>query len=149
MARPLPSLLFLALGFIACEKSQVNRTKLPVEDQLLATWELRSIQNGMIPKLEYPAGNGYFLTLSGNTFKEYTKDTIYRSGTFEYMGKDSTTNAACPYNSMPAEILDRIQWTPDQGNVARFFVLDADTLTFYSGCYAYDAGSTVRWERVK
>lgn len=149
MTRPLLILLLTASLVTACEKSQVLRSKSAMERQLSATWEIRSVQNGMIPKIDYPAGNGHFLTLDGNTFKEYIKDSILRSGTFEYMGKDSTTSATCPHNSMPAEVMDRIQWTPDLYDIARFFVLDADTLTFYSGCYAYDAGSTVRWEKVK
>jgi len=141
------SIFFILITVFAC-----NKTSDPggIDPALLkGTWELRYWDFDTNPVYLYPPGNGHLLTLDGKNFKEYTQDTIFNSGTYEYLGLRSIGSSDCGIGNPPVQYMSFLQWTPNSVTLPGFFFLNKDTLTLSSGCFPLTARSGMGWVKVK
>src|SRR5687767_6233588 len=51
-------------------------------DLIVGTWELRQAQNGMIPTIDYPSGNGNIFKFSDSGYEKYTNGNLIKSGKY-------------------------------------------------------------------
>jgi hypothetical protein len=104
--KPLQLLACVAFLFIAgCKK---NDTIGPVS--LSGTWELYKASGDIT--INYPAGNGNILKLSGNSYQMYTNGTLTKSGTFTVEYDTTATTSVCLVFS-PGQFTSRIIYDGD------------------------------------
>ena len=112
------------------------------------TWELRAISGGMSPgSIQYAAGNGNIVAFAGTSYKIYKGGQVIKSGQFSVVQDDSVETSVCLVFPK-GEYTSRVVYA-DSSTTKIFYQVKGDKLTFYSGCYAYDAGHSEVYQRVE
>lgn len=132
----LGQLLVIGMG---CRK-EINR----VSDSLEGLWELRQA-SGMLT-INYAPGNGSTIQFSGNHYVMTENGQVTQSGEFEITEDPSAGTEACLV--IPAgQFGNRIIYDKSVGDRKIFLEVADDKLTFLSGCFATDAGSSIHYAR--
>jgi hypothetical protein len=138
------SLTILCISF-GCKKDYGDANK-----SIIGKWELRQVSGGMIAgATKYPPGNGSVLVFDGNNYEIHANGNITRTGQYNIVKVNDATveNNVCLV--LPkGQFTTRIIYDNDTSSVKKFFQVKGNQLTFYSGCYAYDAGTNQIYEKV-
>jgi len=111
-------------------------------------WELRAISGGMSPgSIQYAAGNGNIVAFAGTSYKIYKSGQVIKGGQFSVVQDDSVETSVCLVFPK-GEYTSRVVYT-DSSATKIFYQVKGDKLTFYSGCYALDAGHSEVYQRVE
>jgi hypothetical protein len=110
-------------------------------------WELRETSAAMNPVVsQYGAGNGNIVAFTGTSYKIYKGGQVIKSGQFTVV-QDATVETNVCLVLPKGEYTSRVVYADStQGKI--FYQVKGDRLTFYSGCYAYDAGHSEVYARV-
>jgi len=141
--------LFLVIALViagACNKDQSKKTG-DGDGLIFGTWELRKTSGGMMPGEQvYPRGNGNVLKFEGDHYERYANGNLSKSGQFEIVSDNTVSESVCLV--MPdGQFTNRIIYDNDTVSEKVFIQLSNKSLTFISGCYAFDAGHRTEYER--
>ena len=137
--------LLIILAFMGCSKSSVRSASVT---GLVGKWEIRARQAGMIIGTTFPEGNGHTIEFTDKTFTEIDGGQVVRSGSYSVRRESTVDNQTCTGAGIEPE-MDRIIYDPADADRKTFIVVNADTLTTYSGCFALDGGIYVRYQRIQ
>ena len=146
MKRFLSPIVFVTLitFLISCRKDDTETSTAIIGD-----WELLSVQAGMVPTKNYPAGNGNILKYTNSDYQSFSNGQLVKSGTYTIASDPSVESETCltlPDN----EFKNRITYDNNDYNPSKIFLqIKNDTLTFLSGCFAVDAGARKKYVRMK
>ena len=111
-------------------------------------WELRETSVAMHPGEQlYAPGNGHILHFTGDRYVIYQSGLALKSGQYVTV-RDSTVEASVCLVFPKGQFTSRIIYDSDYTAIKTFYDIENNTLTFYSGCYAYDAGQREVYARV-
>lgn len=135
------SILFVLLS--ACNKETSNAD---TKRLLLGEWELRKVQSGKAPVVEYPAGNGNTLLFTTAGYKMFVNGQLNNQGSYTIIN-DTTAQSEVCLVLQPGEYQNRIVYDKSESSKKVFLQISGDTLTFLSGCFAYDGGTYKEYRR--
>jgi hypothetical protein len=141
------SLGFILLLFCSCKKDGTAKG-ITNSTSIVGAWEIRQVQNGMIPTIDYSSGNGNILKFSDSTYEKYTNNNIVKSGHYIVIEDDSVVaevGLAIPHG----QFTHRIVYDNDFGSPKTFFQIANNKLTFLSGFFPLDGGSNVLYQRIE
>ncbi|GEO10222.1 hypothetical protein [Segetibacter aerophilus] len=131
----------LTIFTTSCSKDN-NESTTPIE----GNWELVRVQGGRASVTNYPRGNGNRLRFTGANYQASKNGQIVKSGSFTILNDPSADKEICLV-LQPNEYRQRILYDNDYTASKVFFQVKNDTLTFLSGCFAVDAGTSKEYMR--
>ena len=135
-------LFILPLANWGCKKNANHGS-----GSISGTWELRAMSGGMMPgSTQYAAGNGNIVEFSGAGYKIYKGGLVVKSGQYTVVQDASVDTSVClvfPKGKYTSRVV-----YADSTAAKIFYQVEGDMLTFYSGCYALDAGHREEYQRV-
>lgn len=136
----------LLLAFLgSCKKNN----HADVSTSIVGSWELWQIAAGMNPNpYNYPPGNGHILKFSDEHYAIYENGSLVKSGQYLVI-RDATVEVNVCLVLPSGQFTNRIIYDSTYDGPKVFLQISNNTLTFLSGCYAYDAGSRTEYKRVK
>lgn len=138
----LPLVLFMLI-ISGCKKGT------SVDDMgLIGSWQLVERSGGMNPEVFHPAANEEVLKFANSNYKLYHNDILANTG-FYAIAEDSTVEQEVCLVFANNYYSRRIDFSGMDNSGKTFYNLNGDTLRLISGCYAYDAGSTKVYARMK
>jgi hypothetical protein len=138
----LPIILF-GMVICGCEK------RISVDDMgLIGSWQLIEQTAAMNPEVFHQAANTEVLKFANSNYQVYNHDTLTNSG-FYTIVEDSTVEQEVCLVFTENYYSRRIHFSGMDNSRKTFYNQNGDTLRLISGCYAYDAGSTKVYARMK
>ena len=128
--------------FTGCKKDTGNKS---MSTSIAGTWELRKL-SGMIPMMEYPAGNGNTFKFSGSTYEKYSDGNLVKSGHYTVVN-DLSAQESVGLVIKPGQFTQRIIFDNDYTSAKTFIDLSSNQLTFMSGYFPLDSGSFMVYEK--
>jgi len=127
---------YFPFSFVGCIKSTADTA---VENSIIGRWELQQRQVGMMPAVDYPAGNANSLTFKEATYEVIENGRVVKSGTYTIMHDASVESEVCLV--VPSgEFQNRIVY--DNAPSRKVYLqITANKLQLLSGCFALDAGN--------
>jgi hypothetical protein len=116
-------------------------------DLITGTWELRQAQTGMIPTINYSAGNGNILKFTKTDYEIYSNDQLTKKGRYTITSDASVEDNVC-LTIKAGEYTTRIIYDSDDVR-KEFFQISNNRLSFLSGCFALDAGYYTEYEKTE
>lgn len=113
---------------------------------IIGTWELRLAQSGMVPTIEYAAGNGNILKFSGSFYEKYLNGNLIKSGHYNVV-KDTSVMDVVGLIIPAGQFTNRIIFDSDFSSRKTFIEVSNNKLTFLSGFFPTDGGSRLVYER--
>jgi len=107
-------------------------------------WELRQA-SGMYT-INYAPGNGNTIKFTGNNYEISSNGQISARGQFEIIQDPSAASETCLVIA-PGQFTERIIYDHIFAGKKIFMQVSNNSLSFLSGCFAYDAGSSFKYER--
>jgi len=95
---------------------------------------------------KYGAGNGNILAFTGTNYKIYKGGQVIKSGQFTVV-QDTTVEESVCLLFPKGQYTSRVEYA-DSAVGKIFYQVVGSKLTFYAGCYAYDAGHSEVYERI-
>lgn len=135
----------LLLFFVSCEKDQIIENA-PNSISITGTWELKQVQNGMIPTKEYASGNGNVLQFSDSTYERYTNGTLAKSGRYNII-VDTSVQKEVGLVIPSGKFKHRIVFDNDFTSQKTFLEVEENKLTLLSGNFPTDGGSFTLYEK--
>lgn len=134
-------ILFLSPG---CKKSnpEVNQS-----GSFVGSWELRLIQ-GSIPSRNFAPGNGHIIQFTNDGYKVLDSGRVKEEGHFT-ITPDSSVEANVCLEVKAGQFTNRITFSASSNPNKVFYNIEGNRLTFLSGCFALDGGSSKMYERVE
>ena len=140
-------LFILPLFNCGCKKS-TDRSSDRSSDSITGFWELREASAALNPILyKYAAGNGNILDFTGTNYKIYKSGSVIKSGQFAVV-QDTTVSISVCLVIPKGQYTNRLIYDSNYAATKIFYQIGGDSLTFYSGCYACDAGHSEVYVRV-
>lgn len=96
---------------------------------------------------KFAAGNGNILDFTGTNYKIYKSGAVIKSGQFIVV-KDTTVSTSVCLVFPKETYTNRVIYDSNFAATKIFYQIEGDSLTFFSGCYAYDAGHSEMYIRV-
>ena len=131
--------------FVSCKKDKFVEnfvSSIPVT----GTWELKQVQNGMIPTIEYSPGNGNILRFSGSTYERYTNGTLAKSGRYTII-VDTSAQKEVGLVIPSGKFTHRIIFDNDFTAHKTFLEVEGNNLTLLAGYFPADSGSFTLYEK--
>ena len=128
----------LTIFFIACKKDNTSSYR-NISASIEGSWELQQAQTGMIPLINYPAGNGDILKFINSEYQVFLNGQLIRIGSYTIVGDTSVEAEVCLVLSSD-QYKNRIIYDSSYNEGKVFIQISNDKLDFLSGCFAYDAG---------
>jgi hypothetical protein len=120
-----------------------------VSSVLDGTWELReSLAAGQVNIFTYAPGTGETLKFVSGKYEKYEKGVLAKKGSYTITADTTVSDNVClvlPAGSYP----NRITYDNNLTKPKSFFEIKDGRLIFISGCYAFDAGRTETYARLK
>ena len=141
------NILFLVLSgifFIACKKASVDQGS-SCDLSIVGIWELRQAQNGMTPLINYSSGNGNILQFTDSTYKRYKDGNLTITGHYIII-RDTSVTTETGLAISPGQFIYRIIFDGDVTSHKTFFEISNNSLTFLSGFFPIDGGSSVVYQ---
>jgi hypothetical protein len=138
--------VYLIVLLTACKKQQNAPIEVISTVNIVGTWELRHVQNGMIPDIAYPAGNLRILKLSLTDYQFYTNGQLEKSGSYVLVRDNSSVKGEC-FELAAGQSISRLIFDGDRNNSKIIQQPAANSLVMLSGCAALDSGSYTRYEK--
>ena len=138
--------LYLVMLITACKKQQHAPIEVMAADNIVGTWELRHVQNGMIPDIAYPAGNRHILQLSLTGYQFYTNGQLEKSGSYVLVRDNRSVKGEC-FELAAGQSISRLIFDGDRNNSKIIQQPAANSLIMLSGCSALDSGSYTSYEK--
>lgn len=111
------------------------------------TWELRETSAAMNPYVsKYEAGNGNILAFAGTNYKIYKGGQVIKSGQYTVV-RDTTVGTSVCLIFPKGQYTSRVVYADSTAGKI-FYQVEGSKLTFYTGCYAIDAGYRQVYERI-
>jgi hypothetical protein len=132
----------LIVFFGSCKKDVASH------GSITGTWELRQAQNGMVPTIDYPAGNGNILIFSGSGYEKYTNGNLVKSGQYTLVS-DASAEASVGLVIPQGQFTTRIIFDNDLVSPKTFIEKSSNKLTLLSGYFPLDGGSHLLYERIE
>jgi hypothetical protein len=138
--------LYLVMLITACKKQQYASIEVMAPDNIVGTWELRHVQNGMIPDVAYAPGNRHLLKLSLTDYRFYTNGQLEKSGSYVLVSDNSSVKGEC-FELAAGQSISRLIFDGDRNNSKIIQQPSANSLVMLSGCAALDSGSYTSYEK--
>ncbi len=141
------NILFLVLSgifFIGCKKVSVDEGSVNLSS-IAGTWELRQAQNGMTPIINYSSGNGNILQFTDSTYKRYKDGNLTITGYYIII-RDNSVTTETGLAISPGQFISRIIFDGDVTSHKTFFEISNSNLTFLSGFFPVDGGSSIVYQ---
>jgi hypothetical protein len=145
MMKKLLFALYLVVLITACKKQNAPIEAISTAN-IVGTWELRHVQNGMIPDIAYPAGNHRILKLSLTHYQFYTNAQLEKSGSYVLVRDNSSVKGEC-FELAAGQSISRLIFDGDRNNSKIIQQPAANSLVMLSGCAALDSGSYTSYEK--
>lgn len=140
--------IFLLIFIAGCKKDGAEKNG-DIRSLLTGTWELRQTSGGMMPGIaNHLPGNGNILKFTDTDYKVYAKGQQVKKGHYTIVA-DSTIEQSVCLVFPSGQFSNRIVYDGNQGENKMFLQIINNRLTFISGCYAYDAGSSTEYDRLQ
>lgn len=138
--------LCLVMLLTACKKQQHAPIEVIAPANIVGTWELRHVQNGMIPDIAYPAGNRHMLKLSLTDYQFYTNGQLEKSGSYVLVRDNSSAKGEC-FELAAGQSSSRLIFDGDRNKSKIIQQPSSNSLVMLSGCAALDSGSYTSYEK--
>lgn len=139
-------LLISSLWTILAVFPGCNKQKNDMSSQIIGRWELREVQNGMIPAVTYPAGNGIVLVFTGAGYERYENGQLVKSGHYAIVKDNAALPGECLDLSAGQSVI-RLLFDGNRNDSKRIEELTSNKLVLTSGCAALDSGGYMEYER--
>jgi hypothetical protein len=137
-------LLIAITCFVGCKKDNPKENN---STSIIGTWELRSTTAAMEPgEKTYPPGNGDVLKFTATEYEVYKNNQLVKSGQYKIIPDSTVTQNVC-LEFAAGRYPNRIIYDTALNNTKEFMEISGNKLTFIAGCYAYDAGHTLTYEK--
>ena len=132
--------------FSSCKKDQCTKDGANYSS-IVGAWELRQVQAGMIPAIDYSPGNGSILKFSNSMYEKYTNNSLVASGQYILI-EDTSVEAEVGLVIPSGQFTRRIIYDNDFSSRKTFIQASDNKLTFLSGYFPLDGGSNVLYQRI-
>lgn len=137
----------LLLHLISCKKDDNVNSSKNISASLIGTWELRQTSAAMNPlATNYAPGNGNLLKFTEDKYEVYKNGLLARRGSYAVV-PDSTVETSVCLIYPDGVFTNRIDYKDSVLAFKQFIQITNDTLNIVAGCYALDAGHTVKYVR--
>ena len=130
--------------FNGCKKNNAVRNTSNTTS-IKGAWELESAYGGT-PLVNYPSGNGNDYEFTDSSYKKYTKGNLIKSGYYAIVA-DTSVREAVGLLITPGQFTNRIIFDNDTLSNKIFIEISNDKLTFLSGPFPVDGGSSITYKR--
>lgn len=124
-----------------------KKDKGPDTATLIGTWELSQAQNGMIPTITYPSGNGNILKFTSTTYENYNNHILVKSGTYTIV-VDTTVKETVGLELPAGQYTTRIIFDDNFTAPKIFLQIAGNNLYFLSGYFPTDGGSGTSYIKI-
>jgi hypothetical protein len=149
--------IILAFGLCAyiifcegCKKDNTEENKakenIDISTSIAGTWELRQAQSGMTPTINYSSGNGNILKFTATDYRFYSNGQFIKSGKY-FIIKDTSVLASECMVIPPDQYVTRIVYDSNRTESKKIEQTSNNKLIFLTGCFAYDSGVYIEYER--
>lgn len=129
----------LLLVIAGCKKENTAAS-----DSIQGLWEIRRASGMMTTN--YPPGNGKTIRFTNNVYEISSNGLVTQSGQYEIVQDSAAASETCLV--IPAgQYTNRIVYDNNATPRKEFIQISGKKLTFLSGCFAYDAGSSIEYVR--
>lgn len=129
-----------------CKKNESPRPNF--SDSLAGTWELRHASAAMNPQVFTPAaGNGTILKFTATGYEKYESHQLVKDGQYTVVEDPTVESSVCLLFPI-GQFTTRIEYDGDITGDKQFFDFINNRLVIVSGCYAYDAGYRLEYEKI-
>ena len=136
--------LWVAMCCLSCQKANENK-KNPVTF-LEGKWELRKVQAGMSPEVNFKPGNGTRLEFKDSTYKRFEKGILSMTGHYSLVA-DNTAMQETGLVLTPGEFDKRVIFDKDDTSSKIFLNISGEELTLLSGFFPVDGGTKTIYSR--
>jgi len=148
---PLFAIAFLMIAQPGCKRDNTGQDKEgkfnSVSTAIIGTWELSKTTGAMNPNPTiYTSGNGNLLKFTASGYEKYQNGVLVKTGTYTIV-QDLTVSESVCLNFDAGRYTDRIIYDNDNSSPKQFFEISNNKLNFIAGCYAYDAGHTMEYQK--
>lgn len=137
-------LFFAAILLVITSCKKENKNDGESLTGLEGVWELRNSKSMLIST--YPPGNGHLISFQGNNYEMKDNGQVTKSGEFRII-EDLTAGEATCLNIPEGKFTNRIVYDNSMNATKIFYELSGNKLTIISGCFAFDAGVSLEYER--
>jgi hypothetical protein len=132
------------ISFNSCKKESAvkNTTN---STSVTGSWELLTV-SGSIPPVNYPSGNGNIFEFTDSAYKKYTNGNLIKSGHYTVV-QDASVVAAVGLVIPSGQFTNRIIFDNDTSGNKIFIEIQNNKLTFISGFFPLDGGSSMTYTR--
>jgi len=96
--------------------------------------------------VHYPSGNGNIIEFTDSIYKKYANGNLIKSGYYT-ITRDTSVREAVGILVAPGQFTDRMIFDNDTVSNKTFIDISDNKLTFLSGFFPFDGGSSVSYER--
>lgn len=139
--------LTVVVAFTSCQKEEVAKTNL-IAESIVGTWELRTMQGGMLPARELAPGNGTILQFTATHYTRYENNAAVQTGTYDII-EDSTVSKTVGLVMPPGKFSHRIVMKNDANHHPTFIDIEDNKLSLVSGYFPLDYGSFQQYEKAE
>ena len=130
--------------FDGCKKDNSQNT---TDSALIGSWELRQVQAGMTPTIEYPSGNGSIYQFTDTIYTIFTNGVLISKGYYIVI-EDKTVNSQLGLEIPSGQYAKRIIFDNDSLSEKIFFQISKNKLSFLSGFFPLDGGVFRSYEKL-
>ena len=138
--------LAMVVAFTSCQKGDTAKANLAAES-IVGSWELRSMQGGMLPARELAPGNGTILQFTATHYTRYENNTAVQTGTYTIM-EDSTVSKTVGLVMPAGKFSHRIVLQNDINKHPTFIDIEGSKLSLVWGYFPLDYGVLQHYEKV-
>ena len=140
-------LFVLSVAFTSCQKGETTNTNLAATS-IVGSWELRTMQGGMLPARELAPGNGTILHFTDTHYTKYENNTAVQTGTYAII-EDSTVSKTVGLVMPPGKSSHRIILKNDANMRSTFIDIEGDKLSLVWGYFPLDYGVFQQYEKIQ
>ena len=140
-------LFVLTVTFTSCQKGETTKTNLAATS-IIGSWELRTMQGGMLPASELAPGNGTILQFSATHYTKYENNTVVQTGTYAII-EDSTVSKTVGLVLPPGKFSHRIVLKNDANMRSTFIDIEGDKLSLVWGYFPLDYGVFQQYQKIQ
>ena len=142
--------IFVLVAFVTfgtgCKKNESNKKQFT--GTIEGTWELRHASAAMNPLVSSPAaGNGHILKFSEAGYERYESHQLVKKGLYAIVADPTVESSVCLLFPV-GQFTNRIVYDDDHAAEKQFLEIIGNKLIIVSGCYAFDAGHRLEYEKI-
>lgn len=130
----------MIISLLSCKKEHTSGSS-----TIQGIWEERVVSGSFTTT--YPPGNGRTITFTMDRYVISAGGQVIRGGSYQLIRDPSAATETC-LDIPQGQYANRIIYDGDTSARKTFIEVSGDKITFLTGCFAYDAGTSVGYARL-